>query len=77
LVITNKKLEKRLRGRIATASLRPVRVVTDVELSGDGEKRGERYDFSSGPRFPRFSPFWGRVHEGNRSRRRSWGLPFI
>jgi len=34
-------LEKRLRGRIATASLRPVRVVTDVELSGGG-KSGER-----------------------------------
>jgi len=69
-------LEKRLRGRIATASLRPVRVVTDVELSGGGKSVG-RDDSSSGPRFPRFSPFWGRVHEGNRSRRRSWGLPFI
>jgi len=37
-------------------SLRPVRVMTDVELSGDGKSVG-RDDFSSGPRFPRFSPF--------------------
>jgi len=69
LVIINEKLEKRLQGQ-ETASLRPVRVVTDVELSGDGKSVG-RYDSSSRPRFPRFSPFWGRVHEGNRSRRRS------
>jgi len=41
LVITNKEWEKRLLGHTATAPLRPVRVVTDVELSGGG-KSGER-----------------------------------
>jgi len=50
------KIEKATSRTYSGLSLRPVRVMTDVELLGGGKSVG-RDDSSSGPRFPRFSPF--------------------
>jgi len=77
LVIINEKLEKRLQGHTATASLRPVRVMTDVELSGDGGKAGNDNTSARGRGFRASRRSEVAFMKGTGLVTEATGLPFI